>query len=64
MLTEDPVVATGPFHEKRDKIKKSELYDALNKMPKPGLLHLHATAAVRVEWIVQKLCYYEFVYLN
>ena len=33
-------------------------------MPKPGLLHVHATAMARVDWMVKKLCYYDFVYLN
>ena len=64
MLAEDPTIATGDYYEKLPKLKDSELYNALDRMPKPGLMHLHLTAALRVDWMVEKLCYYDFVYLN
>lgn len=64
MFEEDPVIITGDYSEKLEKIKTSALYTALNGMPKPGLLHVHATATARIDWLVKKLCYYDFVYLN
>lgn len=64
MLTEDPVINTGHYPDKLPKLKSSKLYDALDRMPKPAHLHVHTTAGVNVDWLVQKLCYYDFVYLN
>lgn len=64
MFEDDPTIITGDYSTKLEAIKTSDLYTALNGMPKPGLLHVHATATARVEWLVKKLCYYDFVYLN
>ena len=64
MLEEDPVICTGHYPDKLPKLKKSELYNALDKMPKPGHLHLHCTAGVSVDWMINKLLYYDYVYLN
>lgn len=64
LLEQDPVIVTGDYSEKLDSLKQSKVHAALNLMPKPGLLHVHATATARVEWLVKKLCYYDFVYLS
>ena len=64
MLTEDPVIHTGPYEEKQPKIMASDLYKCLDMMPKPVLQHVHLTASARIEWLVEKLCYYEYVYFN
>ena len=64
LLEKDPVIVTGAYSEKLDSLKQSDVHAALNLMPKPGLLHVHATATAKVEWLVKKLCYYDFVYLS
>lgn len=64
MLAEDPVIHTGPYEEKQPKIMASDLYKCLDMMPKPVLQHVHLTASARIEWLVEKLCYYEYVYFN
>jgi hypothetical protein len=42
----------------------SEVYDCLNKMPKPVVHHIHLTAACPIEFLVEQLCYYDYVYYN
>ena len=46
------------------KIKESRLFDCLNMMPKPGILGILTLGYCRIDWLVEKLCYKEFVYLN
>lgn len=64
MLEADPVIHTGPYEEKRPKLMASEIYKCLDIMPKPVIHHIHLTAAATPEWLVQKLCYYDYVYYN
>ena len=33
-------------------------------MPKPVVQHIHLTAALRIDWLIENLLYYDFVYLN
>jgi hypothetical protein len=33
-------------------------------MPKPVLHHIHLTASCQVDFLVKKLCYYDFVYFS
>ena len=64
MLSDDPVINTGPYYEKLPKLLKSDLYDCLNIMPKPAIHHIHLTAACPLDFLVSKLCYYDYVYYN
>ena len=64
MLTEDPSCATGFYYDKLDALKSSKLYDCLNHMPKTAVHHIHLTAAAPISFLVEKLCYYDFVYFN
>ncbi len=64
LIGDDPVIHTGPFLEKLQKLKDSPVYDCLTKMPKPCVQHMHDRAAVSAKWMVENLCYYENVYFN
>jgi len=64
MLAADPSVATGFYYDKLEALKSSKLYDCLNKMPKTVVHHIHLTAAAPISFLVEKLCYYDFVYFN
>ena len=55
---------TGPYYEKLQKLKDSSVFDCLYNMPKPGLHHIHLTAACPIEFLVDKLCYKDIVYFN
>ena len=43
-----------PFASSRQEIRETGLHRALRTMPKGGMLHIHATATGRVEWIVDR----------
>mmetsp|Transcript_5270 Transcript_5270/g.3991 ORF Transcript_5270/g.3991 Transcript_5270/m.3991 type:complete len:102 (-) Transcript_5270:735-1040(-) len=60
---EDPSVITGKIFEKFPLIKRSPIYEALNKMPKPAILHLHDLAFAPIDDLI-KLTYNDFVYYN
>lgn len=64
MLVADPSIATGFYYDKLDALKSSKLYDCLNVMPKTVVHHIHLTAAAPISFLVDKLCYYDFVYFN
>ena len=64
MLTADPTCATGFYYDKLEGLKSSKLYDCLNHMPKTVVHHIHLTAAAPISFLVEKLCYYDFVYFN
>jgi hypothetical protein len=64
MLEEDDCIVTGSYYDKLQKLLKSPLYDCLNVMPKPVIHHIHLTAACPVDFLVEKICYFDFVYFN
>lgn len=64
MLEKDPVIHTGPYEEKRPLLMASDIYAILDVMPKPVIHHIHLTAASTAEYLVDKLCYYDYVYYN
>mmetsp|Transcript_18524 Transcript_18524/g.31705 ORF Transcript_18524/g.31705 Transcript_18524/m.31705 type:complete len:234 (+) Transcript_18524:143-844(+) len=64
LYKEDSQVITGYYYDKLKKLHDSEIFDCLNKMPKPGLHHIHLTASCPVDFLVDKLCYYDFVYFS
>ena len=64
MNAEDDTLVTGSFYEKKEKLMKSDLYDAFDLMPKTVVHHIHLTASCSVDFLVNKLCYYDFVYFN
>jgi hypothetical protein len=64
MLDEDETIATGFYYDKLEKLKSSDLYDCLNTMPKTVVHHIHLTAAAPISFLVEKLCYYDFVYFS
>jgi hypothetical protein len=33
-------------------------------MPKPVVHHIHLTAACKINFLIEKLCYYDYVYYN
>lgn len=53
MLDEDPTLLTNSFQSKIPKILGSDLFKCLYKMPKPGIHHLHMTATVSVEFLLE-----------
>jgi hypothetical protein len=63
MLEEDPVICTGPFQDKLEKLKNSPIYDCLDMMPKTAVHHLHLTATSQVDFLI-KLTYNDFVYYS
>jgi adenosine deaminase CECR1 len=64
MLQEDGTVVTGPYYEKLDGLKSSKLYSFLNTMPKTAIHHIHLTAASSLDFLVDTLCYKDFVYFS
>lgn len=64
LLTEDATIDTGSYYDKLPKLLSSEIYDCLNYMPKPVIHHVHLTAACPISFLVERLCYYDFVYYN
>jgi len=64
MLEEDPVIMTGAYWQKLPKLLESDLYKCLNVMPKTVVHHVHLTAAAHIDFLVDKLCYYDYVYFN
>ena len=64
MFLEDDTVATGFYYDKLPTLLKSDLYECLNVMPKPAVHHIHLTASCPIEFLVKKLCYYDYVYYN
>lgn len=64
LLLEDDTIVTGSYYDKLPKILSSELYECLDLMPKPVVHHIHLTAACPISFLVNKLCYYDFVYYN
>lgn len=64
MKDEDDCIITGNYYEKLPKLKSSKLYDIMMNMPKTVVHHIHLTAACDINFLVQKLCYYDFVYFN
>ncbi len=43
-----------PFLKSKEHIESTRLYALLQQMPKGGMLHLHASAAVDFDWLVKK----------
>jgi len=64
MLAKDDTCCTGHFWDKLPSLLASPLYECLNKMPKPAVHHIHLTASAHVDFLVEKLLYYDFVYFN
>ena len=64
MLEADETICTGFYYDKLEALKSSKLYDCLNRMPKTVVHHIHLTAAAPISFLVEKLCYYDFVYLD
>jgi len=64
MFMADDTIATGFYYDKLKSLQDSPLYECLNLMPKPAVHHIHLTAACNIDFLVQKLCYYDFVYFN
>jgi hypothetical protein len=51
------------FKELHHKTQASELYKAMNSMPKAGIHHIHSTAAIPVEAFIE-ITKEDFVYYN
>jgi len=64
MIDEDDCIVTGSYYEKLPKLTGSKLYDCFMHMPKTVIHHIHLTAACNIDFLVDKLCYYDFVYFN
>ena len=45
---------THPFLKSKEHIESTRLYQLFQQMPKGGMLHLHASAAVDFEWLVDE----------
>jgi adenosine deaminase CECR1 len=46
-----------PFYDAKPAIARSDVFRLLRRMPKGAALHIHSTAAGRIEWIVFNACY-------
>jgi hypothetical protein len=64
MFEEDPVCHIGDFYKKLPFLLNSPLYECLDMMPKPAVHHIHLTAAVSVDFLVNKILYYDYFYFN
>ena len=64
MLKEDPTIAFGDWYSKVNFLKESGLYECLDVMPKPAVHHIHLTAGVEIDFVVNKILYYDYVYFN
>jgi hypothetical protein len=64
LFENDPTIITGPYMEKQQKLLDSNLYSVLNIIPKPVIQHIHLTAAAPIDYLVNHLCYYDYVYFN
>jgi len=64
MKDEDDCIITGNYYEKLPKLLNCKLYDIFMEMPKTVVQHIHLTAACNIDFLVNKLCYYDFVYFN
>ena len=64
MKEADDCIITGDYYEKLPKLLDSKLYDIFTHMPKTVVHHIHLTAACNIDYLVGKLCYYDFVYFN
>ena len=64
LLQADPTITTGSYYDKLPGLLKSDLYNCLDVMPKPAIHHIHLTAACPVDFLIQKLTYYDIVYFN
>lgn len=51
------------FFKARPLIRKSPVYDLLQKMPKGGVLHVHDFSMVAVEWLVSNVTYRPHCYI-
>ena len=63
MFQHDPELISGNYFEKYKIIKKSHLYNILDKMPKPVVHHVHSTCMAPVDLLI-KFTYNDFVYFN
>lgn len=52
MFEEDPCLLQYDFAKKINKILKSPLYESLYRMPKPAIHHLHMTATVSTDFLL------------
>ena len=64
LLENDPTIATGFYYDKLPQLLGSSLYECLNKMPKPGVHHIHLTASCPIQFLIDKICMYDHVYYN
>jgi hypothetical protein len=64
MFEQDPVCHIGDYYQKLPFLLNSPLYECLDFMPKPAVHHIHLTAAVKIDYLVHKILYYDFVYFN
>jgi adenosine deaminase-related growth factor len=50
-----PYLPSQPFYKVKKIYEESELWDTFRKMPKMGLLHMHTSASVSPQWIIDTL---------
>jgi adenosine deaminase CECR1 len=54
---------THPFLKSKEHIEDTRLYELFQQMPKGGMLHLHASAAVDFNWLIDKAISMENCYV-
>ena len=64
MLRKDNTIHTGFIYDKQKALMSSDLYSCFYNMPKPVIHHIHLTASCPIDFLVEKLLYYDFVYFN
>lgn len=64
MLEKRPMCALGNFYDNREFLLGSDLYKLLNLLPKPGVHHIHLTAACDVKFIVNTILTQNMIYFN
>jgi len=61
-MTFNPVIHS--YTEGKKVVESSQLYKTLNRMPKGGILHLHLTASVGVDYLVDVISYGDHLWIN
>ena len=64
MIRKDNTIHTGFLYDKQQALMSSDLYKCFYNMPKPVIHHIHLTASCPIDFLVEKLLYYDFVYFN
>ena len=63
MISQDHSLVIGEWYDKLETMKASKLYDALYRLPKPAVHHVHLTACASMDYLIY-LTYYDYVFYS